>query len=207
MRRRAKPDARGKGERHGGSVASFDEMLALIRDAQHDTTQKKYLQARDLAALKEYAARGCPKRTPAKPAGIALFCRLLCCVRRLHKSAVCCPQPGFAHSAISPRRLFSGKGAFPPQNRQRAFLNRSPSEWFFHALMIPRWNRLARPCAAGHGGTIRRLHVPAAFCPQPSFAHSDISPRWLFSGKGAFPVHKRRKAFLNRSPSEWFSSP
>lgn len=40
---------------------SFDEMLALIRDTRHDTTQKKYLQARDLAALKECAARGCPK--------------------------------------------------------------------------------------------------------------------------------------------------
>lgn len=51
-------------EKASGTVVqwrSFDEMLALIRDARHDTTQKKYLQARDLAVLKEYAARGCPK--------------------------------------------------------------------------------------------------------------------------------------------------
>lgn len=58
MRRRAKPDARRKASVTTVQWRSFDEMLAPIRDAQHDTTQKKYLQARDLAALKEYAARG-----------------------------------------------------------------------------------------------------------------------------------------------------
>ncbi len=36
---------------------SFDDMLRLIASPQHTTVQRKYLQARDLAALREYAKR------------------------------------------------------------------------------------------------------------------------------------------------------
>lgn len=36
---------------------TFDETIHLIRDCEHDTNQKKFLQARDMAALEEYAKR------------------------------------------------------------------------------------------------------------------------------------------------------
>ncbi len=39
---------------------SFAEMLRLIGGAQHSTEQRKYIQARDLAALQEYRARYLP---------------------------------------------------------------------------------------------------------------------------------------------------
>ena len=35
---------------------SFDEMLHLIKDCEHTTNQRKFLQARDIAALEEYQA-------------------------------------------------------------------------------------------------------------------------------------------------------
>ena len=34
---------------------TFDDMWRLIRNVQHDTVQRMYLQARDVAALKEFA--------------------------------------------------------------------------------------------------------------------------------------------------------
>ena len=36
---------------------SFDEMLHLIKDCEHTTNQRKFLQARDIAALEEYQTR------------------------------------------------------------------------------------------------------------------------------------------------------
>ena len=36
---------------------SFDDLMRFIRDVEHTTNQRKFLQARDIAALEEYQAR------------------------------------------------------------------------------------------------------------------------------------------------------
>lgn len=48
------------GERQNGSVCQWhplDEAIRLIRDRVHNTAQRKFLQARDLAALREYRSK------------------------------------------------------------------------------------------------------------------------------------------------------
>ena len=46
----------------GVQWCTFEELIHLIRDRVHDTTQRRFIQARDMAALDEYCKRYLPER-------------------------------------------------------------------------------------------------------------------------------------------------